>query len=759
MALDSRDSVSTSAILRFGTFEVDVRERELRKQGKLIRLQDQPFQVLFILLQRPGEVVGRDELRRQIWPQNTFVDFDNSLSAAVNKLREALGDSADRPRFIETLPRRGYRFIAPVGADEPSKSRVSAASWQIPLFVSVVAVAAAGLAVAVLWRSREPRRLTEKDTIVLGEFANTTNDPVFDGTLREGLSVQITQSPFLSLASEDGIHQTLRLMGKAVDTRLTPEVAREVCQRMNSVIALDGSIAQIGSRYDLILRAVDCANGDSLAGAEAQANDKSRVLDALQSIAAEMRKKLGESSVTIQKYNVRLEQVTTPSLEALQAYSLGFQSLEDGNASAAVGSLKRAVSLDPNFAIAYAALGTAYGPLGETSLAIENTRKAYDLRDRVSEREKFYISSHYEENVTGNTEKAGQVYELWAQTYPRDVVPVARLGFYYAALGQYDKSLAQGRRALELAPDRGVAYEILAAGYLNLDRLDESETVIQQAKARGIDTPPLHEDGYALAFLKGDLAGMARETAWAAGRPGIEDRFIFVASETLACAGQLTQANAMTVRAAAMAREAGENETAADYLAEAALREALVGNRAEARRRASAAWQASNGEDTRAALALALAGDLARPRKFADDLARRPPQDAVDASTIRAAIALEEKDPARAIADLQGASPFELGDANELTLYPVYVRGQAYLAAHQGAAAVAEFQKILDHPGLALNEMIFPLARLGLGRARVLAGQTSGGRKSYGEFFTLWQHADPNLPVLLRAKTEFVRLH
>jgi DNA-binding winged helix-turn-helix (wHTH) protein/tetratricopeptide (TPR) repeat protein len=747
----------TSATLRFGTFEVDVRSRELHKQGKRIKLQDQPFQVLIVLLQRPGELINREELRGQIWPQDTFVDFDNNLNTAVNKLREALGDSADNPRFIETLPRRGYRFIAPVSGDQQEPSPATATKWKIVLSVAVIAVVAVAVAGGLLWRSRQSHRLTGKDTIVLADFTNTTGDPVFDGTLREGLSVQLEQSPFLSLVSDEGIHQTLRLMAQPANARLTPEMAREVCRRMNSAVAIDGSIAQIGSRYDLILRAVRCANGDSLASAEAQANDKNHVLDALQNTSAEMRKKLGESSNTVQRYNAALEQVTTPSLDALQAYTLGFQALVNGDPSAAVPSLQRAISLDPNFAMAYAALGTAYGGLGKDKLANENTKKAYDLRERVSEREKLYISSHYEEDVTGNMAKAVELYELWSQTYPRDVVPLARLGFYYSGLGQHDKALAEGRRALELSPDRGVPYEILAAAYLDLNRFDEAAAVIKLAKERGLDSPPINADAYALAFLRGDTAAMAREATWATGRPGLEDLFLDMGSDTAAYSGQVAQANVMTMRAVALARQEGESETAAEYLAKAALREALVGNLAEARRRASSAWQANSG-DTAAALALALAGDLARAQKFSEDLARRSPQDAVFLPTIRAVVELAQKSPEKAIADLQAASPYELGAVGDLTLYPAYVRGQAYLAAGQGMEAAAEFQKILDHPGLALNEIIVPLAHLGLGRARVLSGDVPGARKAYQDFLALWQHADPDLPVLRQAKGEFARL-
>ncbi|MGB2901108.1 MAG: winged helix-turn-helix domain-containing protein [Candidatus Acidiferrum sp.] len=388
-------------ILRFGVFEVDLRAGEVRKQGVRIKLQEQPFQVLTQLLKRPGEVVTREELRAQLWPSDTFVDFDNGLNTSINKLREALGDSADSPRFIETLPRRGYRFIAQVtGVDGKTRETATGVSAAAPtrnrkiVVAAAVVVLAAGIAGGLLWRARQPL-LTEKDTIVIGDFANSTGDAVFDGTLREGLSVELEQSPFLSLVSEEEIHQTLRMMERPANTRLTSEITREVCQRMSSAAALDGSIALIGSRYNLILKAVNCATGGLLTSTEEQANDKNHVLDALGKAASEMRRKLGESLSTLQRYNTPLEQATTRSLEALQAYSLGFKLGLSGDNLAALALLKRATQLDPNFAMAYIMMAGAYTVIGESALAVESSRKAYELRDRVTLRERLIIEEEY----------------------------------------------------------------------------------------------------------------------------------------------------------------------------------------------------------------------------------------------------------------------------------------------------------------------------------------------------------------------------
>jgi tetratricopeptide (TPR) repeat protein len=630
---------------------------------------------------------------------------------------------------------------------------------------AVVALCALGAGAWYLW-PRGPK-LTSKDSIVLADFANTTGDSVFDGTLRQGLAAQLAQSPFLNIVSDQQVARTLGLMGQPANARLTDALARQVCQRDGSAAVLTGSIAQIGSQYNLILNAENCATGESLASAQAVAADKNHVLAALGSVASSIRHKLGESLASIHKFDKPLADVTTPSLQALQAYSLGWQANLNGDPSAAVASFQRAISLDPNFAMAYAVLGTSDFNLGEIGLAAENIKKAYDLRNRVSEREKFYISSHYDAYVSGDLLKANQVYQVWTQTYPRDTTPFINLGNDYAILGQYEKALEVTRHALELNPASGISYGNLAQFYLCLDRPDEAAAIFRQAKARKVDSTTLHFNAYQLAFVQRDAAGMAREANWAAGKSGIEDVLLYDQSDTMAYQGKLGQANDLTARAIASAEQAEEKETAGGYQAEAALREALVGDATPARQQAAAALKISDGRDTEAAaaLALALAGDAAEAQKLAADLAKRFPEDTIAQfnylPTIRAAIAIDQRAPAKAIADLQAASPYELGIAAQrilLNLYPVYVRGLAYLAAHQGAKAATEFQKILNHPGIAVNEVIGPLAHLGLARARVLSGDKPGARKAYQDFLALWEHGDAGIPVLKQAKSEYTKL-
>ncbi len=759
----------SSAILSFGVFEVDLRSGELRKQGVRIKLQEQPFHVLTVLLQRPGEVVTREELRNQNWPADTFVDFDNSLNTAINKLREALGDSADNPRFIETLPRRGYRFIAPVtgvdGTARGSASEVSAAartrSRKIVVTVAVV-VLAAGIAGGLVWRARQTRRLTEKDTIVLGDFANSTGDAVFDGTLREGLSVQLEQSPFLSLVSGEGIQQTLQMMGQPANVRLTPQIVREVCQRTNSRAALDGSIALIGTRYDLILKAVSCANGDLLASTEAQANDKSHVLDALGKAASEMRRKLGESLSTIEKYNTPLEQATTPSLEALQAFSLGVKATFEGDL-AAVAFFQHAIQLDPNFAAAYDAMGSENQWIG-TALAVENIRKAFELRTRVSEREKLIIEGDYYYVAIGDFMKARQSFILGEQIYPREVNFRSSLGGLYNALGQYEAGLREYQEAVRLAPSP-ITYRFLVYTYLLLNRDEDAAALAIEAHGKGLDSS-LGPILYSLAFYRNDNAEMSRQVAAWAGKSE-QEYLLALQADTAAYFGHLGRARELSRQASNSAKRAGENEASATYEAVAALREGLFGNANQAGQRTALAKERSGGPDEYYAVVLALAYAEDESQGLADNFSESFPENTVVQSyylpTLRAKLALNHANPQQALDTLEVAAPYELGLPtlwfyNWPNLYPVYVRGEAYLAAHQGGKAAAEFQKILDHRGIVLNEPIGALAHLQLGRACALQGDAAKSRAAYQDFLTLWKDADPDIPILKQAKAEFAKL-
>jgi eukaryotic-like serine/threonine-protein kinase len=649
---------------------------------------------------------------------------------------------------------------------EPGRTRTRETRWLLLRASLVCLILASLLLVILLFHFRPPRNalLTEKDTIVLGDFTNTTSDAVFDGSLRQGLSVQLEQSPFLSLISDEKIGQTLALMGKPPDTKLTPEIGRELCQRTESAAILEGSIAMIGTQYNLILKAVNCTNGESLASAEAQASDKSHVLDALGKAASEIRNKLGESLSTVQKLNTPLEQATTPSLEALQAYSLGWRTILGGDSAAAVPLFQRAITLDPNFAAAYALLGISYSHLGESSLAAENMQKAFELREHVSEREKLGLESAFYDVGLGDLEKAQQGFAVWAETYPRDPGPRDRLGAIYNAFGEYDKSLAEYQEALRLSQESGGEYANIVSAYRSLNRFDEARSTAKEALAKNLDSPGLHNELYLLAFLQNDAAGMQQQINWSAGKPEVEDALLANEADTAAYAGRLTSARGFARKAVISAERAGEKETAAGYEADAALREALFGIGAEARQRAAAALELAQGRDVgyEAALALALAGEAPRSQALADQLGKLLPQNTIVQTnylpTVHAQLALSRNEASKAIEILQAAAPYELGNVGEGALNPIYVRGEAYLAAGQGHEAAIEFQKILDHRGVVVNSPIGALAHLGLARAYALQSDIARTRNAYQDFLTLWRDADPEIPILKQAKAEFAHL-
>jgi tetratricopeptide (TPR) repeat protein len=622
----------------------------------------------------------------------------------------------------------------------------------------------AGLAVGGwLLFSRRAHALTDKDTIVLADFTNTTGDTVFDGTLRQGLSVQLEQSPFLSIISDQQIQQILQMMGQKPDVKLTPEIARELCQRTQSTAVLHGSIASLGSQYVLGIQATNCRTGDVLAEEQATADNKEETLKALGGAVTKLRAKLGESLNSVQKFDTSIEQATTPSLEALQAYSAGRKTMVGkGDSAAAAPFFSRATQLDPKFAMAYAALGNAYSNLAEMGLAADNIRKSYELRGSVSNREKFYIESHYFHFVTGDLEKARRVYEIWAQTYPRDVGPLTNLAVIDSFLGNYEKSLAMATEAVRLSPEESQNYANLVDAYIFLNRLDQARTAATEAQSKNLDSPDLRIYLYMVAFLQNDAAGMRQQVAWSAGVPGVEDALLANEADTAAYTGNLHQAREFSRRASTSAQLAEEKETAAGYEVSAALREALLGNIEEARKLSEAALALSKDRDTQygVALALVFAGDDSRGKKLANRLADQFPEDTAVQfcylPTVDALLALRRGDSSKAVEALSLATPYELGVAARL--YPAYVRGRVYLAAHQGSKAASEFQKILDHCGVIINEPIGALAHLQIGRAYAMQGDTAKAKAAYQDFLTLWKDADPDIPVLIAAKAEYAKL-
>ncbi len=647
--------------------------------------------------------------------------------------------------------------------------------WKSAVPVLLVAFLVGG---GLYYRSRQQgKRLTEKDTIVLADFANSTGDAIFDDTLKTALSVSLRQSPFLNVLSDSEVAKTLQLMTRPTGTKLTPEVARELCLRAGSKSYLAGSIGGLGSEYVLGLKAVNCQSGDTLAEEQVTAASKEKVLDALGEAASKLRTELGESLATVQKFDVPLQQATTSSLEALKAYSLGWGA---ESLTAALPYHQRAIELDKNFAMGYRAVGNDYNGLGEVERAAEQYTKAFALREHGSEWEKLVITADYYRNVTGELDKAAKTYREWIRSYPRDGAPYGYLGLVLAAQGQYEKGAEIIKETIRRAPNDSASYSNLAGYSLALQRFDEAQRIIHEAQARKLDEYPMHNDLYALAFLGADSAAMMAQLQWFAGQPEVENCGLALASDTEAYAGRVGRARELNKRAADSAVRADSKEGGAIYLGSAALQQAAYGNVTEARQSAAAALKlvpTSQGVEVEAALAFAMAADTARAESLAQDLGKRFPLDTQIQSlwlpAIQGQLALDKKNPAAALTALQVAfPPLEFGAIafinNVSCLYPTYVRGEAYLAAGQGNAAAAEFQKILDHSGIVWNCWTGALAHLGVARANALQSRTSQGADAdaarvralaaYKDFLTLWKDADPDIPILKQAKVEYAKL-
>jgi eukaryotic-like serine/threonine-protein kinase len=632
--------------------------------------------------------------------------------------------------------------------------------WKV--LIPAVVVLAALIAGAVYWRSRQGPALTQKDSIVLADFANTTGEVVFDDTLKQALRVQLEQSPFLNVLSDQKVGEQLRLMGRPKDERLTQDLAREVCQRTGSKAVLAGSISSLGSHYAIGLNALNCHTGDALGSQQVEADSREHVLKALGESATKLREKLGESLASVQKYDAPVEQASTSSLDALQAYSLGIKAKYTKGDQASIPLYKRAIELDPNFAMAYARLGVAYNNTSQLGLSAESTQRAYTLRDRVTEREKFFIDAFHYQFGTLELEKAVPVLESWRQTYPRDVQPYRSLGVIYSYLGQLDKLLPLYREALAMEPGDVTNYANAAGTYRGLNRLDEAKQVLEQAQARNLSSEQLILETYFVAFLRPDAGEMERLLAAAAGKPGMEEQLLAAASDTENYHGRLRKAREFTRRATEAAVRSGDQGTAAGFCWSLGLWEAYMGESAQARLDAAAALTLASSHDVQsgAALALAQAGDVGRAQAISDELHKRYPSDTIFNTyylpTIQAVLELKRGNASRAIELLRTTSPAELGIVG--SLFPAYTRGEAYLMLRNGSAAAAEFQKFIDHRGLVGNSPLAPLARLGLGRAYALQGDTAKARTSYQDFFALWKDADPDLPILKQAKAEYAKL-
>jgi len=698
----------------------------------------------------------------------------DAVAAGVAGKQNSRPASAAPPAITPTHVGTQTPPLLSQAAPTPSQSAASQAlakpmrrMWFALSAVTALLLALAG---GLYWRAHRAMPLTDKDTLLLTDFTNSTSQPVFDDALKQGLAIQMEQSPFLSLVSDSKIRQTLRLMGKPADARIAPSFARELCERIGATAEIEGSIATLGNDYVLALKAVSCRTGDLLAQEQVTSTEQSLVLPALGKAATSLRSKLGESLNSVQKYDTPIEQATTPSLEALDAYSLGRKMMVmKGDYQAAVPLFQLAIQKDPNFAMAYASLGTTYNNMGEITLAAENTKKSFELREKVSERERFYIESHYYHFVTGDLEKARLVYEAWAQTYPRDPGPPNNLEFIFQYLGDYQRSLQAAEERLRLDPQSSPAHTNLVSALVCLNRWDAAADVARQAEAKQIDTPFLHFYLYQIAFLRQDSAGMAQQASWFASNSEVEDMMLASQAGTAAYSGKIGIAREFSRRAELLAQKDGKKETAAGYEAATALREALIGRPDAAQQHAAAALALSSGRDAQfgAGLALAIAGEKARAQAVADEMAKHFSQNTIVQfiylPAIHAQLEVLRNDFANANKILEAAAPYELGKPSDgafsPALYPVFVRAEAFLAARQGAEAAAEFQKIIGHAGVVVNQPIGALAHLGLARAYVLQGDTAKARAAYTDFLALWKDADPDVPVLKQAKAEYATLN
>jgi len=818
-----------SEVKSFGSFRLDIANHCLWREAERVSITPKAYDVLCHLVENPGRLVTPDEMLEAIWA-DTYVNPE-VLRKYILEIRKALGDKSDAPQFVETVPKRGYRFIAPVCANgesapsdaaetipssttevtaqpstledrepppPPSSSATSLTRsskfWRVGALLAAFVPArvmsrrmgwmvsiplALGMAVLAVTSHylHGTAKLTDKDTIVLADFANSTADPVFDDTLKTALTVSLSQSPFLNVVSDNKVAATLKLMTRPPDTKLTPDVAGELCQRVGSKAYLAGSIASLGSQYVLGLKAVDCHSGDTLAQEQATAAAKEKVLDALGRAASKLRGELGESLTTVQKLDVPLSDATTSSLEALKAYSLGLKVEREQDDAAALPYYQRAIELDPNFAEGYLSVGADYNNMGETGRAREYFTNAFQLREHASEWEKLSIAALYYLHVTGELDKTAQTYQEWIASYPRDSTPHNNLGNVYTAQGQYEKAVEEYREGLRLTPGRRILHENLATSLLALQRFNEARQTIQQAQTRNQDDYKLHSALYALAFIQGDSSAMAEQQQWFAGKP--EENFgLSLASDTEAYAGHLHKASELTKRSVDSAIRADSKENGAIWLENSALREAAFGNSTDAKQKAEQGlklYPASQSVQVGATLAFAMANDATRTESLAQDLNKRFPLDTQMRSlwlpAIHAQLALNRNNAAEGISDLQAAaSSIELGSVSfgNGCLYSVYVRAEAFLLAGQGKEAAAEFQKILSHSGIVLNCWTGALAHLGVARANALQLKTSRGADAdsarvralaaYKDFLTLWKDADTDIPILKQAKVEYAKL-
>jgi DNA-binding winged helix-turn-helix (wHTH) protein/tetratricopeptide (TPR) repeat protein len=790
---------------QFGEFEVDARARTLRREQAIVTLNSRAFDVLLYFVQNPGKALARDELLKNVWP-DAFVD-ENNLAQSISALRRALAEKPGDNSYIVTLPGRGYQFAAAVTVVAPESLSVAKAAstggnsssglvfqqhtvqtsvvteekerLSSPVsrgragvrLVALLVVAAISVAGVYAWRQfHQVSPIKEADLVLVSDFVNTTGEPIFDGTLRQALTVKLAESPYFNVVLDATTRQTLGLMGKSPTERIALPIAREVCQREGAKVLVGGSIVRIGDKYVLDLDAVDCLTGGSVDHRETEALNKEQVLSKLGQVIPPLRRSLGESLSSIRKFDTPIEQATTKSLAALKAYTSGDEERAQGHDAESIASYKMATELDPDFAIAYARLAALYSNLQQSVLADDYLRKAFERREHVSEREKFYIQGHYYLDVTGESDKAIETYKLWTEVYPHDWIPFNNLSNEYGRLGQTDLAIPAGQQALRLNPRISFPYGVLSDAYLFASRFAEAKAICERANAEKQDNWTTHRNLFNVAMIEADEPAMQRELEWFKGTP-MESWVVMNQASTAMGLGQLRRGRELYDHARALALKQDLKELAGWFARDQALQEADLGNVREARKLVESSLRlmpdsvylkADN------ALVLARLGDVDRATALADESARLKPLNLklnnVEVASVRAAVELDRKNPAGAIAQLKSALPYDVSTGpNGSTLY---YRGLAFLELNSGKEAAAQFQRILDNPGVTFA--LLPLAHLGLARANALQARTEQGAAAdaararalaaYRDFLTLWKDSDPEIPILKEAKAEYAKL-
>ena len=761
-------------VYRFGPFELDILEGSLSRKGQRVKLQDLPYRLLVMLVDRHGEIVTRDELRQHLWQEDTFVEFDNSLAVAIRKVRDSLGDDADSPRYVETIPRRGYRFIAPVSKDEPAAPAPSETA-ELPRAPersnrqrrNMVAFLGLAFAVALAligwyWRVQTRGHIPERASVIVGDIENGTNDPLFDGSLRRAVLIQIAQSPYLNVVPDGTIGNILQDLGRSPDDKLTPALAREVCQRGHAAALITGSIQSTAGTYVLSMDATGCSDGSTLVHKTQTVANQAEVLPHLGSLVNDLRRSLGESRASLQKFDVPVEQATTTSLEALKAYQLGLELRSHSKNLEARPAFKTAIALDPNFAIAYAQLGSSYSNEGEAEEGKKYFRRAFELRSRATEPERLYIVGRYFDIVTGETEKGSETYKLWTELYPDNWLPYNALANDANLMGRYQTVVEAAKQAIRLEPDHNFGYINLLAGLNGLNRLDEAKALCDQLIARGHDESFIHLNLLSIALLQNNQEAVQREYQWSAKHPD-DTGMTYAEADAAAAAGKMNQSTKMFEDVAQNRAGGGANEWSADTLMVSAEINSEVGRHAQAVKQTTEALKLGKNQIVLglAALVEARAGDKARAREFLDELDSDFPlatfNIGVYSPMIRTTQAVAQgSSPAEVTSLMEPALPYELGSV--ANLLPIYVRGMSYLQVRSGSDAQREFQKLLDNHAVDATTELYPLSQLGLARSYAMQGRKDESRKAYETFFTLWKDADPDLPILAEARREFREL-